>query len=82
MKRASIKAIVARLGGARPLADRLGISHVAVYAWIKANSMPLDRACALADELGIDRDLLHDPWRGRGPETLTYEETEALFNRG
>ena len=44
--------------------------------------MPLDRACALADELGIDRDLLHDPWRGRGPEALTYEETEALFNRG
>lgn len=80
MKRANIKAIVARLGGARALADRLGISVVAVHAWVRCNSMPLDRACTLAGELGLDRDLLHDPWRGREPEALTREETEALFN--
>lgn len=82
MKRASIREIVSHLGGAAALAERLGVSAVAVYAWIRENSMPLDRAAAIAGELGIDRDLLHDPWRGRGQEAMTRQETQALFNRG
>ena len=82
MKRAYIKEIIAHLGGAAALAKRLGVSNVAIYAWARDNSMPLDRADALGAELGIDRDLLHDPWRGRRQEVMTREETRELFNRG
>lgn len=83
MKRANIRVIIAELGGAARYAERAGVSVNAVYGWIRDGSLPLDRADMLASELDIDRDLLHDPWRGRsGRETLTPEETRALFKEG
>lgn len=83
MRRANIRVMVHELGGVQAFSARLGVSDNAVYSWIRSNSLPLDRADALQDEYGIDRDLLHDPWRAfDGREKLSEEETRALFNRG
>jgi len=82
MKRANIREVIRQMGGAARLAAGWGVSVAAVYAWGRDNSMPLDRADMLASTLDIDRDLLHDPWRGRCPEVMSEEETRALFNRG
>jgi hypothetical protein len=82
MKRANIRVIIAEMGGVTRFAEQAGVSANAVYGWIRDNSLPIDRAATLAADLGIDRDLLHDPWRGRERETLTPDETRAVFNRG
>lgn len=83
MRRANIRVVIHELGGVQAFADRLNVSDNAVYSWIRSNSLPLDRADALQEEYGIDRDLLHDPWRAfDGREKLTEQETRALFNRG
>lgn len=83
MKRANIRVVIHELGGVQAFARKEGVSANAVYGWIRSNSLPLDRADALQEGYGIDRDLLHDPWRAfDGREKLTEEETRALFNRG
>lgn len=81
MKRAHIKTIVDHHGGAKAFAAMQDpvVSAMAVYNWIKANSLPLDRAIFWAEKLGIDRDYLHDPWVGRWAETLSPEETKSLL---
>lgn len=80
MKRANIRAVISELGGASAVAAELGVSRAAAYDWVRSNSLPLERAMALAERLGIDRDMLHDPWVGRGQETMTEAETRAAFN--
>lgn len=79
MKRANIRAVIRRLGGTQMVADRLSVSKAAVYDWVRSNSLPLERARAIAGELGIDRDLLYDPWVGRDQDTMSEAETEELF---
>jgi len=77
MQRLNIKEVVRFLGGARALAGELGVSTPAVYDWIRDNSLPLGRAIDMAARLGVDRDLLHDPWRGYERDIMTEAETAA-----
>lgn len=79
MQRLNIKAVIRNLGGARALAGELGVSVPAVYDWIRDNSLPLQRAIDMAGRLGVDRDLLHDPWRGHGQDIMSEEETELFL---
>lgn len=81
MRRINLKAYIHECGGALAFAEAQGVSVQAVYGWIKANSLPLQRAHDLAEAHGIGRDLFHDPWAGTRmrSEMMSAEETRALF---
>lgn len=79
MKRLHMRAVIDALGGPRAVAETAGVSVVAVYAWLRVNSLPLDRAMQFAEKLGIDRDLLHDPWRGRGQDIMDEKASARMM---
>lgn len=74
--RADIKKLVAAYGGARKLADEMGVSVAAVYQWVRENSLPVARAMEFAEMLGgINPDALHWPW----PDApIVMDEEEVL----
>lgn len=76
MQRLNIREVITHLGGAHALAKKLGVTSAAVYEWGRDNSMPLRRAMEVAGMLGVDRDLLHDPWRGYGQDIMSAEDTQ------
>ena len=76
MQRLNIREVITQLGGAHALSKQLGVTSAAIYEWGRDNSMPLRRAMEVAGLLGVDRDLLHDPWRGYGQEIMSVEDTQ------
>lgn len=59
--RLSINTVVERAGGARPLADFLGVSHQAVYAWIDRGWFPPARAVQISRRFKVPKSKLIDP---------------------
>ena len=79
MQRLNIREVITHLGGAHALSKRLGVTSAAVYEWGRDNSLPLRRAMELAGVLGVDRDMLHDPWRGYGQDIMSGEDTQRVL---
>ena len=79
MQRLNVREVITYLGGAHALSKQLGVTSAAVYDWGRDNSMPLRRAMEVSAMLGIDRDLLHDPWRGLGQDMMTSEDTQRFL---
>lgn len=79
MKRARIRTVIEHIGSVSKVAADCDVSTAAVYQWIIRNSLPLERALAIGEQLGIDPDLLHDPWVGRRYDVMTEEETKSLL---
>lgn len=79
MQRLNIREVITQLGGAHALSKQLGVTSAAVYDWGRDNSLPLRRAIEVSAMLGIDRDLLHDPWRGYGQEIMSAEDTQRFL---
>lgn len=50
-----------KAGGVIPLAHMLGVTHQAVYGWIKRAWMPARQAVIVEQKLGINRALTIDP---------------------
>lgn len=59
--RPSIKTVVERAGGARRVAEMLGVSHQAVYYWVSRGWFPPARAVQLSRRFKVPKSELIDP---------------------
>lgn len=48
-------------GGAKALADYLGVTRQAVYLWKQQGFVPIDRVVEIETEYGVDRRELAEP---------------------
>ena len=56
-----IKKAIDIAGGANPLADKLGVSHQAVYVWLRKGWVPAQRALEIEKMFDIPRVELFKP---------------------
>lgn len=56
-----VREVVRRAGGVGALSARLGITHQAVYGWIKQGWVPLRHAMLVQRLSGVSRDKFIDP---------------------
>ena len=56
-----IKRAIDTAGGANPLAHKLGVSHQAVYVWLRNGWVPSQRALEIEKLFGIPRVELFKP---------------------
>jgi transposase-like protein len=58
---AALNTAIERAGGAIRLAEALGITHQAIYAWRKRGWVPADKAIAVENLVGVPRISIMDP---------------------
>ena len=56
-----VEAASQKAGGVVPLATLLGVTHQAVYGWLKRKWMPARQAVLVEQSLGINRARTIDP---------------------
>lgn len=61
MRGAHLRQIIDSAGGIIPFEHAMGVSHQAIYQWIKRGHVPLARAIEIRDRYGIDLAELIDP---------------------
>lgn len=57
----ALREAIDKLGGIVKFAERVGVSHQAVYAWFGKGWVPLERAVVIERLTGVDRHKLVKP---------------------
>jgi DNA-binding transcriptional regulator YdaS (Cro superfamily) len=73
-----INRAVALAGGAASLAQKLGVSHQAVYQWIQNGWVPLERALELEKLYDIQRKDLLNPRLAALVETAPHPAQDLI----
>lgn len=54
----NVEKVLEKAGGVRAVSDHLGVSHQAIYLWVRNGYIPLTRVRALAEMAGIKPEVV------------------------
>lgn len=58
---AALREAIANAGGILKFAKAMGVSHQAVYHWLKRGFVPIERAIVIETLFKVDRERIMDP---------------------